>query len=218
MSAVGTLVAPGMWPARGSTSAAAAIAFGGPGVEQVRRPGRDVVDGRDRQVSGAQGHVARSRPTAVARRRAQSFGTPRRKAAVEKSHVGDTRPPQQPPGARGREVAGIVVHHHRDGVVDPPSPGRLLEVGDVGQRMPAADRSGGRGRQFGVEVDVDRTGDVTLAIGVPTIEVAQLPAHVQQDRRSRQQHLGQLERGDEDLGHGGEGTNANRWQNGAIRP
>ena len=74
----------------------AAIAFGGPGVEQVCRPGRDVVDGRDRQVSGAQGHVARSRPTAVARRRAQAFGTPRREAAVEKSHVGDTRPPQQP--------------------------------------------------------------------------------------------------------------------------
>ena len=164
----GRFSAPGMCPATGSIGSKLAA-------EALRRPRIDQPAGR---LAQARLHVLRGghpalveRPGVVARHdhrrrsvQGQSQRLPRGHAAVEHRHVAMAHGTQQPPEPRRRHraVAGVIGHHLRAGRHAQPRQ-RAVEIGRLGQRMPAQRRGLAVVGEIAVQVSVARARQVRAA-------------------------------------------------------
>lgn len=104
-------------------------------------------------------------------------------SSVQDPYVLVPRPAQQPPGSRRGPALAAVVHHDRGVLADPGPAHHGPEVLRVREGVAAAVAR--RSRQFRIEVDVDRTGQVTGLVVGTAVRAAELPADVQEHRRSR---------------------------------
>jgi hypothetical protein len=195
----------------------APVAGGGPHVQQ-HRVGVGRGDGRPVSVDDGEGagrHGDRAGSDRIGRaglRRPGRVGgsvvgvtvRPGRIAAVQHPHRGQAGPPQQPPRpGRGQPGAAVV----DDDLVPVVQPGRAqgrLQVGRIGQRVPAAAaRCGGK---VPVQVQEPGAGKVAGQVTGRIAALGQRPADVQQDRRrpageSLRQLIDGDQRGQRGVGH-----------------
>ena len=99
---------------------------------------------------------------------------------------------------RGQPVR-VVVDDHRITAVDPPAPGRRLEVLDLRQRMAAVGRRPRPG-QFRFHIDEPRPRDVTVEVVLVSVWIAKSPPHIEQHRRGGREQPFQFGRIDHDEG------------------
>jgi len=172
---------------------------------EQREPG-DLVEREHGQRAVGQRHRPGRGGSGIPRLRIEPGVGPRAERPVEQTHVRDAGVPQQPPGARAREVLEVVVDHHGVAVIDAPAPGRLLQRLDGRERMPPVGGLPVRG-ELVVEVDVLRAGDVPGAVLGQPVGSVEAPAHVEHAHGTavgetpRGEGVAQFGRGDQDVRH-----------------
>ena len=148
--------------------------------ESVDRSAGGVVDRRDPWVDVEQMHRARL-GHAVTDLERQSCGHPGPDPAIEHPDV-DSPAAQEPPCARRRDGIVVVVRDDEVAVVDPPATRGLLEA--VHRREGIASALGvPADGQIGLQIDVDRPGQVPGDVRGPALRSVQAPAHVEDAHR-----------------------------------
>ncbi|GAA1723881.1 hypothetical protein GCM10009680_76970 [Streptomyces yatensis] len=160
----------------------APVALGRTRVQQhpAPRERRRVVGLQQRQGPGPRDEVALG-PGRFIGGQGAADRRPGGQTSVEHPDGRMSRPAQQPPRARRRPPLSAVVRHYAPVLTYPGPAHRGRERGKIGQGVAAG--LSGRGRELGVEIDVDGTRQmprlVCGAAGRPT----ELPAHIEQERR-----------------------------------
>lgn len=155
------------------------VALGRPRVQEQPR-----ARVRRRAVGVEQSERARLRPEVARVRRGhllRQLALPGREAPVQDPHVPMARPAEQPPGAGRGPAEASVVDDDRCARRDARPAHRAPEDLRVGQRVPPSLPHGPR--QLGVQVDVDRAGEVPGLVRRASGRAAQRPADVKEDRR-----------------------------------
>ncbi len=161
-------------------------ALGGAGIEDdLDHAAGDVVgiDGWHRAVvADRRRHVFRLVRLGVGQR--STGGSPRAQPAVEHLDPLVADPSQQPPGPRRAHPGVVVVDHDHRIRADAPAGCGPLDVLRRRQRVTphAVVRRAG---EVGLEVDVDRPGNVPRGVVTVGILGAELPAHVEHDEAAR---------------------------------
>ncbi len=159
-----------------------AIVLRGSDVDEVSvdRSTGGVVDRRDPWVDVEQTHRAGlGHPVTDLQR--QSGSHPRPDAAIEDADV-DPPASQEPPRARRRDGVVVVIRDDEVAVVDPPAARGLLEALHRRQRVASALGVAADG-QIGLQIDVDRPGQMACDVRGPALRSVQAPAHVQDAHR-----------------------------------
>jgi hypothetical protein len=107
----------------------------------------------------------------------EPVGCPGGQPAVEHRHLVVACPAQQPPSPGGDRSVVNVVDHDRPPGVHARRAQHALQLGRVGQRVPAT--GAGFRSKLGVKVDIDRARQVTGLIILAARWAARPPAHVQ---------------------------------------
>ena len=91
---------------------------------------------------------------------------PCRQTAIKHAHISKPRPAQNPPGARRRHVAVIIIYNHRPAMLQAPASRTSLKRVDIRQRSLSTLARGWPGK-FRVNLSVHSTGHTAGPIRNP---------------------------------------------------